>query len=222
MNWSWILPENYSTFGADADALYYLILWITGFVFVLTEGLLLYFVLRYRHKEGRKASFHHGSTKAEVTWTLIPLVILIWIGVESTGVWELMKRDVPPDAMEVIVTAQQFEWNVTYPGLDGILGTEDDFTLLNQLHAPQDRPILVYLRATDVIHSFFLPEMRVKQDAVPGQEMRVWFEATAPGQYTLGCAELCGTGHTTMNGILMVHTQQDYDNWVASQVGQQQ
>jgi cytochrome c oxidase subunit 2 len=221
MNWSWILPESFSTFTGDVDAIYYVILWITGIVFVITEGLLVYFVLRYRHKEGRRATFDHGSSRMEVAWTVVPLMIVIWIGVASKGVWDRMKRDVPDNAMEVIVTAQQFEWQVTYPGLDGVLGTEDDFTLLNQLHAPQDRPILVYLRATDVLHSFFLPEMRVKQDAVPGQEIRVWFEAVAPGDYTLGCAELCGTGHTTMNGTLTVHSQVDYDAWVASQAAQQ-
>jgi cytochrome c oxidase subunit 2 len=220
MTWSWILPESFSTFAGDVDAIYYVILWITGIVFVITEGLLIYFVLRYRHKEGRKATFHHGSTRMEVAWTVVPLMIVIWIGVASKGVWDRMKRHVPDNAMEIIVTAQQFEWQVTYPGLDGVLGTEDDFTLLNQLHAPQDRPVLVYLRATDVLHSFFLPEMRVKQDAVPGQEIRVWFEAVAPGDYTLGCAELCGTGHTTMNGTLTVHSQVDYDAWVASQAQQ--
>lgn len=221
MNWSWILPESFSTFGPDVDTIYYVILWITGIVFFITEGLLVYFVLRYRHKDGRKATFDHGSTKLEFAWTLVPLVIVIWLGFASKGVWDRMRRDVPDDAMEVIVTARQFEWDVTYPGLDGTLGTDDDFTLLNALHAPQGRPVLVYLRAEDVIHSFFLPEMRVKQDAVPGQEIRVWFEATEAGRYTLGCAELCGIGHTTMNGTLNVHTQADYDTWLASQVAQQ-
>lgn len=220
MNWSWILPEHFSAFGGDVDAIYYVILWVTGIVFLITEGLLIYFVFRYRHKEGRKAAFDHGSTKVEVAWTLVPLVIVIWIGIASKGVWDRMKRDVPENAMEVIVMARQFEWDVTYPGPDAVLGTDDDFTLLNALHAPVNRPILVYLRAEDVIHSFFLPEMRVKQDAVPGQEIRVWFEATEPGQYTLGCAELCGIGHTTMNGTLTVHTQADYESWVASRAAQ--
>lgn len=217
MNWSWMLPEQFSTFGGDIDSIYYVILWVTGVIFVVTEVLLVYFVVRYRHKEGRKATFDHGSTKMEVAWTLIPLVIVIWLGLASKGVWDRVKRDVPEGAMEVIVTAKQFEWTVTYPGSDGALGTDDDFDLTNALHTPEDRPILVYLRSEDVLHSFFLPELRVKQDAVPGQEIRVWFEAVQPGDYTLGCAELCGIGHTTMNGTLTVHTQADYDAWVTRQ-----
>lgn len=220
MNWSWMLPEQFSTFGGDVDSIYYVILWVTGIIFVVTEVLLVYFVVRYRHKEGRKATFDHGSTKMEIAWTLIPLVIVIWLGVASKGVWDRIKSEVPDDAMEVIVTAKQFEWTVTYPGADGALGTADDFDLTNALHAPEDRPVLVYLRSEDVLHSFFLPELRVKQDAVPGQEIRVWFEAVQPGEYTLGCAELCGIGHTTMNGTLTVHTQADYDAWVTSQAQQ--
>lgn len=220
MNWSWMLPEQFSTFGGDVDAIYYVILWVTGIIFVVTEVLLVYFVVRYRHKEGRKATFDHGSTKMEIAWTLIPLVIVIWLGVASKGVWDRIKSEVPDDAMEVIVTAKQFEWTVTYPGADGALGTADDFDLTNALHAPEDRAVLVYLRSDDVLHSFFLPELRVKQDAVPGQEIRVWFEAVQPGEYTLGCAELCGIGHTTMNGTLTVHTQADYDAWATSQAQQ--
>ena len=220
MNWSWMLPEQFSTFGGDVDAIYYVILWVTGFIFVVTEVLLVYFVVRYRHKEGRKATFDHGSTKMEVAWTLIPLVIVIWLGIASKGVWDRVKREVPEGALEMIVTAKQFEWTVTYPGSDGSLGTDDDFELTNALHTPEDRPILVYLRSDDVLHSFFLPELRLKQDAVPGQEIRVWFEAVEPGEYTLGCAELCGIGHTTMNGTLTVHTQADYDAWVSSQAQQ--
>lgn len=217
MNWSWMLPEQFSTFGGDIDSIYYVILWVTGVIFVVTEALLVYFVVRYRHKEGRKAAFDHGSMKMEVAWTLVPLVIVIGLGIASKGVWDRVKRDVPEGAMEVIVTAKQFEWTVTYPGSDGALGTADDFDLTNALHTPEDRPVVVYLRSDDVLHSFFLPELRVKQDAVPGQEIRVWFEAIQPGEYTLGCAELCGIGHTTMNGTLTVHTQADYDAWVTSQ-----
>ena len=221
MNWSWMLPESFSTFGGDVDRLYYIILWITGIIFFITESLLLYFIVRYRHKEGRKAAFEHGSNKLEIVWTLGTLVVCLAIGISSISVWNTMKVDVPDGALEVIITAKQFEWNVTYPGTDGVLGTADDYSLINALHAPEDRPVLIYLRSEDVLHSLFLPEMRVKQDAVPGQEIRVWFEAVQPGDYTVGCAELCGLAHTTMNGTLTVHTQADYDAWVLSQAQQQ-
>ena len=221
MNWSWMLPESFSTFGGDVDQLYYIILWITGIIFFITESVLLYFIVRYRHKEGRKAAFEHGSNKLEVAWTLGTLVVCLVIGIASIPVWNTMKVDVPDGALEVIITAKQFEWNVTYPGTDGVLGTADDYSLVNALHAPEDRPVLIYLRSEDVLHSLFLPEMRVKQDAVPGQEIRVWFEAVQPGDYTVGCAELCGIGHTTMNGTLTVYTQAGYDAWVLSQAQQQ-
>ncbi len=221
MNWSWMLPESFSTFGGDVDQLYYIILWITGIIFFITESLLLYFIVRYRHKEGRKAAFEHGSNKLEIAWTLGTLVVCLVIGIASIPVWNTMKVDVPDGALEVIITAKQFEWNVTYPGTDGVLGTADDYSLVNALHAPEDRPVLIYLRSEDVLHSLFLPEMRVKQDAVPGQEIRVWFEAVQPGDYTVGCAELCGIAHTTMNGTLTVHTQASYDAWVLSQAQQE-
>ena len=221
MNWSWLLPESFSTFGPDVDAIYYVILWITGIVFVVTEALLLYFIVRYRHKEGRQAAYDHGSTKLEIAWTMVPLVIVVGIGFASKGVWDRMKVDVPAGAMEVIVVAKQFEWNVTYPGPDGSLGSTDDFTVRNQIHVPVNQPVLVHLRSEDVLHSFFLPELRVKQDAVPGMDIPVWFEATQAGEYVLGCAELCGNGHTTMDGTLTVHSAADYEAWAQAQADQQ-
>jgi cytochrome c oxidase subunit 2 len=112
--------------------------------------------------------------------------------------------------------AKQFEWNVTYPGPDGRLGTEDDFVRRNQLHIPVGRVVHVHLGAEDVIHSFFLPEFRVKQDAVPGRRQPVWFEAMETGTYTLGCAELCGLGHYRMRGTVTVHEADAFDSWQQS------
>ena len=217
MNWSWMLPDAFSTFSGDVDAIYYVILWITGVTFVLTEAVLIYLVIRYRHKEGRTVAYDHGNTKLEVVWTAATLFIVVGIGVLSKGAWDRMKIDMPAGAMEIIVTAKQYEWNVTYPGPDGALGTADDFEVLNQVHAPVDQPVWIHLRAEDVIHSLFLPEMRVKQDALPGRDIPVWFEATATGEYTLGCAELCGIGHTTMNGTLTIHTAADFQAWATAQ-----
>ena len=221
-DWSWVLPEGFSTVSGDIDAIYYLILWITGIAFFATEALLLYFVVRYRHKEGRRATFDHGSTKMEIAWTMIPLVIVVGIGIASKGVWDRVKIDVPPGGLEVIVTGQQFEWTMTYPGPDGALGTADDFDTRNALHAPEDRPIVITLRSVDVLHSFFLPQMRIKQDAIPGKDITLWFEAVEPGEYAIGCAELCGPLHTTMNGTLTVYTAADYAAWLVSQTQQEQ
>ena len=217
MNWSWLLPESASTFAPEIDRMYYVILVITGAVFVLTELTLFYFAWRYRHREGRKAEPVHGNVKAEIVWTTIPFIIVLGIAFASRGPWDEIKNraNIPADAMELWVTAKQFEWNVTYPGADGEFETADDFTLRNQFHVPVNRPVKVVLRSEDVIHSFFLPQMRLKQDVVPGMEIPAWFQATEAGEYTIGCAELCGLGHTRMKGILTVQSAADFQSWLA-------
>ncbi len=221
---SWMLPESISTFGPDVDRLYYVILWVTGLIFVATEGALVYFVVRYRHREGRKAEYIHGSTKAEIVWTATPFLVCLALAFYSRGVWDTMKNpaSVPANALEYVVEARQFEWDVTYAGPDGALDTADDVSTLNAMHVPVDQPVRITLIADDVLHSFFLPDLRVKQDAVPGMEITVWFEATATGEYPIGCAELCGIGHTTMSGTLTVHAAADFDDWVLSQAGDQE
>ena len=103
---------------------------------------------------------------------------------------------------------------MTYPGPDGQLGTDDDLTLENQLHVPVNKVVHVKLTSEDVIHSFFLPNMRVKQDALPGRTIDVWFDATKVGKYEIPCAELCGFGHSGMLGYLNVHTDDAYAKWV--------
>jgi cytochrome c oxidase subunit 2 len=212
-----MLPPSASTFAPQIDRMYYAILIITGAVFFLTEFLLLWFVFRYRHREGRKAEYIHGNVAAEVIWTAVPFVIVIWIALASRGVWASIKdpNNIPANAIEVRVAAKQFEWNVYYPGPDGTLDTPDDFTTRNRLEVPVGRPINVFLTSEDVIHSFWLRELRVKQDAVPGMEIQVWFEATEAGEYPIGCAELCGTGHTRMRGTLIVHSEADYQRWLS-------
>ncbi len=224
MNWSWMMPETVSTYGPAIDQMYYIILVITGVVFFLTEGALIAFLVMYRHKEGRKAAYIHGSTKAEVVWTVTPFVIVMAIALASKSSWDLVKNpaNFPTDAMQLVVTAKQFEWNVTYPGTDGRIGTADDFTVRNQLHSPVNQAVRVNLRAEDVIHSFFIPSFRLKQDAVPGKEIPVWFEATQMGEYALGCAELCGLGHYRMRGTVFVHSEAEFQSWAASRAEEEQ
>ena len=219
-NWSWLMDESASTFGPTIDRLYLVILIITGIVFFATEGTLIWFLFKYRHREGRKAEYIHGNTKAEIVWTAIPFVIVLAIALASRGVWAQVKdpQNVPANALPVLVVAKQFEWNVTYPGPDGELSTGDDFTVRNRLDVPMDRPTRVLLQAEDVIHSFFLPDFRVKQDAVPGMDMTVWFQPTRTGEFVIGCAELCGIGHTRMRGTLTVHTAADYQTWTNEQI----
>jgi len=179
----------------------------------------VWFAIKYRARPGRKAAYTHGNMRAEVIWTAVPAVTVIAIGLMSGGVWRSVKSEsgIPANALSYRVTAKQFEWNVTYAGPDGSLDTADDFTIRNQLHVPVYRPVVVRLRAEDVIHSFFIPAFRVKQDAVPGLNTHVWFEAMETGEFDIACAELCGIGHTTMGATVTVHAAEDFDRWVASQ-----
>lgn len=213
----WILPPASSTFAGDIDFLYYVILVITGIAFVIVEGGLIWFIIKYRARPGRKAYYTHGSVKAEIVWTAIPAVTVVAIGLLSGGVWNDIKgrNSVPAGALEYRVAAKQFEWNIGYTGIDGQFDTDDDFTVRNQLHIPVDQPVVMRLTAEDVIHSFFVPAFRVKQDAVPGMTINVWFQATEVGQFDIACAELCGIGHTTMGARITVHTAEDYERWVA-------
>ena len=213
--WRWTLPPSASTYAGDIDWLYYVILGITGVIFFAVEIALVYFLIRYRHREGRKAEYVHGNMTAEVVWTIVPFLIVLWLGFASRNVWRQIKdpNEFPTPGLELRVTASQFEWNVTYPGADGLLGTSDDFERRNQLHMPVGTPVLVHLNAEDVLHSFFIPSFRIKQDAVPGMEIMVWFEATQTGEYTLACAELCGLGHYRMRGSVTVHTAEEFTQW---------
>jgi cytochrome c oxidase subunit 2 len=183
---------------------------------------LLWFCFKYRAQSGKKAHYTHGNATVEVIWTAVPAITVVALGIMSAGLWNRIKgrNSVPADALAFGVKAKQFEWNVTYNGADGQLGTEDDFTVRNQLHIPVNRPILVNLEAEDAIHSFFVPGFRIKQDAVPGMKIRVWFQATRTGPQELACAELCGMGHYKMRATVTVHTQEEYDAWLADQIAQ--
>lgn len=220
----WSLPPAASTFAGDIDFLFWLILVITGIAFVIVEVGLLWFVVKYRARPGRTAHYTHGSTRAEVIWTTVPAVTVVILGLMSNGIWVKVKgrNSAPPEATQVAVHAKQFEWNVTYPGADGQLGTGDDFTVRNQLHLVVDRPVKISLMSEDVIHSFFVPDFRVKQDAVPGMTIDVWFQPTVTGEFELACAELCGHGHYTMRARVFVHTQEEYDAWLVERATAQE
>lgn len=207
------MPENISTYGANIDWLFGLIEWITGIAFVVVILALIVFLVKYRRQEGRRATYTHGNTALEITWTIVPAIILIVLFMLSQSTWWSIKGNVPPGDMQVQVMAKQFNWVFTYAGPDGIFGTDDDLTLENELHVPVNTMVRVTLQAEDVIHSFFLPNLRLKQDAVPGRQIPAWFEATKTGRYEIPCAELCGFGHSGMLGYLTVHSAQDYESW---------
>jgi cytochrome c oxidase subunit 2 len=210
MQW---LPEDVSTYGHEIDSLFYLIYYITAVVFILVTVLMVVFLIKYREQPGRRAVYSHGNTTLEIIWTVIPAAILIVLSFMSVNTWAKIKRNPPATDFEIKVTAKQFNWDVSYPGPDGKLGTEDDIKFDNDVHVPVNKIVRVHLASSDVIHSFFIPNMRFKQDVVPGRTIIGWFEATKPGKYELPCAELCGFGHSGMKGWLHVHTAEDYKKW---------
>ncbi len=216
----WWFPTNASSYGGEIDSLFVLILYITGTVFVVVEVTLLVFLFRYRKQEGRKASYIEGSTRAEIIWTTIPAVVCAFLGIFSQPLWSRIKDParIPADASPIDVMAKQFEWHFTYPGPDGQLGTADDFEKRNELHVVVHRKYQVRLQSEDVIHSFFIPAFRLKQDAVPGMQIHAWFEPTITGEYELGCAELCGLGHYRMRSRVFVQTAEEFAAWQAAQI----
>jgi len=212
----WWLPENVSTYGRDIDWLFELIYYITGITAILVFATMLVFLVMYRDRPGRRARYTHGNTTLEIVWTVVPSLILVILTFLSAPAWSKIKIQPPPASDFVVqVTAKQFNWQVTYPGADGKFGTADDKTLLDEMHVPVNKVVHVNLRSQDVIHSFFVPQFRMKQDAVPGREIVQWFEATKTGKYELPCAELCGFGHSGMRGWIYVHTPDDYKKWAA-------
>ncbi len=211
-------PENNATFGDRVDDLFYLILWITGVAFILTEAFLFYCVLSFWAKPGQRADYVHGNHRLEVAWTIVPAVILVVLAIFQSGMWSEMKQRFPdpssPDTVNVQVTAKQFEWNFRYAGQDGKFGTIDDAISTGEMRVPVGKKIRLELRSMDTIHSYFLPNFRVKQDVVPGMAIPSWFEAKNRGVFQIMCAELCGNQHTNMGATLIVSSQEDYDAWV--------
>lgn len=212
------LPKNISTYGADIDHLLYLIFWLGIGWFILAEFLIFYFALRYRHRRGVKAQYVRGETWRELKWILVPCAIILaldlWIDEAGTSAWAKVTGTPPSGALEIQIAAKQYNWQMFYPGPDGAFGTGDDFDLFNELHVPIHTPIKLAIGSEDVLHSFFIPTVRLKMDVLPGRITRVWFEATETGTYELACAELCGFGHYTMRGHLIVHTPEGYQAWL--------
>jgi cytochrome c oxidase subunit 2 len=217
-----------SSAGREIDALFVIILWITGVVFIGTQVVLAWAAWKYADAPGRIAVYFHGSQRLELIWTIIPAIFLVFITVYQFGTWASVKfKSAAPNVTPLAeVTARQFQWMIRYPGPDGKFKTADDLYTINDLHFVKNQKTLIHLQAKDVLHSFFLPELRIKQDAVPGLKIAVWFDADQAGHYELVCAELCGWGHGRMRGNVTVHeTQAEFDEWlkaVASEQGRDQ
>jgi cytochrome c oxidase subunit 2 len=223
-NHQWWFPERASSFAKDIDDLFDWIMYMVGFVFVITEIALVWFVFNYSKKRSDKGVFTHGNHKLEMVWTAIPAIALLGIAFLQMGTWADIKfeKNLPNKGRFTNehpiadLWASQFDWRVRYPGADGVLGTADDIENSYEFIVPVDEPIVFHLRSRDVIHSFFVPQFRLKQDALPGHTIPVWFKAEKTGIYDLVCAELCGWGHYKMAGRVRVVSKAEYEERMAA------
>ncbi|MBV8134953.1 MAG: cytochrome c oxidase subunit II [Deltaproteobacteria bacterium] len=214
-----LLPENVSSFGGDIDSVFRLILYVVGFFFIVAEILLVYFAVHYRRSRSRHAVYSRGEKAREAAWVLVPaaIVLMFDLGIDAAGhrAWALVKQNPPRGEVEVLVTAKQFNWNFTYPDKSGKLDSSNSVTLENELHVPAGKVVRIVLTSEDVIHSFWVPNFRLKQDVVPGRKIVAWFKVARPGTYEIACSELCGFGHYSMRGEVIVHTEAEYARWRA-------
>src|ERR1700680_3157502 len=245
---TWWLPAGASAAAGWIDHLFALTFIIMGIVFLAAQLGLGYIVWKYR--EGPSAppvSYSHGNTTLEVVWTVLTAALFIGLNLMGSSVWASQRFE-PPEAgaVPVEVTGMQFAWYFRYPGPDGTFGrtsvklmdpssggeaavgldTSDpaakDDVVTSTMYLPVNREVDLSLRAVDVIHSFFIPNLRFKQDAVPGLNIHMHIKPTAIGDYEIACAELCGMGHYKMHGIVKVVSQEDFDKWLAAREAEKQ
>ena len=198
-------PDQASNFAPKTDALYGFLILVTAFFTILIFVAIVYLALKYRRRPGRVPQVVHTSHLLEFTWTVIPLALTMVMFFWSTGLYVHMQRP-PDDAMEINVIGKQWMWKIQHP-----TGKRE----IDELHVPLGRPIKLVMTSQDVIHSFFIPAFRVKQDVVPGRYTSEWFTPTKVGEYHLFCAEYCGTQHSGMIGKVVVMESGDYQSWVA-------
>jgi len=240
-SWNPGFPPAITAFGALIDAQYQRTLLITGIVFVLAQLGLAWAVWRFRD-QGQKVSYFEGHTGMEMVWTLATLVMFVGLGIYGERAWAEARFDAAPaGALQVEVTGMQFAWNFRYAGVDGQWGRivperisastgnplgvdpadpngRDDIQVSGEMYVPVNRDVEVLIRSQDVTHNFYVRELRLKQDAVPGLIVHLHFNATVPGTYELACAELCGLGHQRMRAFFHVVPQEEYDRWMQEQV----
>ena len=249
------MPVLSSKMGHLGDDLNGLVHWLMLLLFVGWGAFFIYTLIRFRSSNNPKANYHgitnHYSTYTEVGVVVVEALLLVGFAIPGYYAVKYDKLvDTSSDEIEVRVIAQQFAWNIHYPGPDGKFGTTrvnlvdeetnpigldregygaDDLTTINQLHLPVDRMIKLYISSKDVIHGFSLPEMRVKQDAVPGMQVPIYFTPTMTTEeflkeiegtaregkgYEIACAQLCGNSHYRMRGFMTIHTEDEYNNWL--------
>ncbi len=236
------LPINASAAGHEIDQMIYL---VHALMLVLAVGWGIYFIIaliKFNRRVNPKANYagvqSHITSYIEVAVVVIEVVLLVFLSIPF-WVKQIDSKPNRPDALEVRILAEQFAWNIHYPGKDGIFGksspklidpqsnpmgldltdphAKDDVTTVNQLHLAVGRPVIIHLSTKDVIHSLSLPLMRVKQDALPGMSIQTWFTPTKIINGEIVCAQLCGIGHYRMKAFYTVHSEKDFDDWLANQ-----
>ena len=232
------LPPQASAHAAEIDQMIALLHWLMAILFVGWGVFFIYTLFRFRRSKNPKADYvgvtGHTSSYTEIAVAVIEAVILIGFAIPA---WAVRVSEIPAeeDATVVRVIGRQFEWHVVYPGADGRFGRRstdlitptnnigldrsdpdgaDDIYTINQLNLPVDKPVIVYLSTLDVIHSFGLSSMRVKQDAIPGMEIPVWWVPTVTGEYEINCSQLCGLGHYRMRGFMNILTEAEFQSWL--------
>ncbi len=235
------LPVQASTHAADLDHLTVIVHWLMLVLFVGWGAFFVFVLFRFRKGANPKANYHGAKGKIskmlEIGIVVVEAVLLVFYAIPA---WATRVASFPSEneATVVRVVAEQFAWNIHYPGPDGKFGrtaitlvapenplgldrrdpdAKDDITTINQLALPVDKPVLVHLSSKDVIHSFGLNEMRVKQDAVPGLDIPVWFIPNRVGDFEITCSQLCGLGHYRMRGFVNVKSQTDYEAFLAQE-----
>lgn len=224
-------PENINPMAFEIDRLHDIILALIGVVFVGTSLALFWFLWKYDSATNpNRAKFVHGNHRLEIWWTAVPTVILIVLAVYQFKVYADVRIHRPmlvgadgmlgtiddrPEPPSFEVVGRQFEWRIRYAGADKQLDTSDDIIgEVNELHVPVKVRMVGSLKAADVLHSFFVPALRLKNDMIPGSRQIVWFQANKPGAYEIVCTELCGWGHYKMKGRFVVETPEEFADYL--------
>lgn len=198
-------PISASTTAGDVDALYIFLIIVTGTVTLFICTLVLFFVFRYRHSKHPVADQIHGSKALELTWTTVSLGIFMIFFLWGATIY-VAEATPPKDSLQIYVVAKQWMWKVQH---------QDGQREINALHVPVDRDVRLTMISQDVIHSFWVPEFRIKADVLPGRYTTLWFRANRPGTYHLFCAEFCGTLHSGMIGKVVVLDGAKYQQWLS-------
>jgi cytochrome c oxidase subunit 2 len=206
MDWlrKWMMPPQGSEFAKEIDFVYMSLFWLSVVLFLMIAVPACYFAWRYRYKAGRVTPHQTHNTPLEVMWSVGPLILCIGIFFWGLNGW--MKYAVAPgEAMEISVTAKQWLWQFEYP---------DGSRTINDIHVPVNKPVKFTMTSEDVLHDFYVPDMRVKHDIIPGRYTQIWFTPTVLGKHNFTCAEYCGKDHSGMKGELTVDNDADFANFL--------